>query len=152
MVKKANIAKIRADAEAMYKKGDYYCSEAVIAAIRKNIVPDMPVEAIAMGSGFPVGIGGSKCTCGALTGGVIVLGYLFGRTTPGDEKVKKAMAISKELHDSFQENHKVLCCKVLTRGTKPGSAERMQKCVSFTGEMAAKTAELAARELHMKIE
>jgi C_GCAxxG_C_C family probable redox protein len=151
MLKKVNIAEIKEEAEALYKNGGYYCSEAVIAVIRKNIVPDMPVEVIAAGSGFPVGIGGSKCACGALTGGVIVLGYLFGRTAPGDDKVKKAMALSKELHDSFQKNHKVLCCKLLTKGMEPGSPERMKKCVSFTGEIAAKTAELIARELHIKI-
>ena len=150
MLKKINIAKIKEEAEALYKKGDYYCSEAVIAAIRKNVVPDMPAEMIAAGSGFPVGVGGSKCACGALTGGVIALGYLFGRTTPGDDKVKKAMELSKELHDSFQNNHKVLCCKLLTKGMEPGSAERMKKCVSFTGEIAEKTAGLIARELHIK--
>ena len=152
MVKKINIAKVREEAEAAYKNGDYYCSEAVIAAIRQNVAPDIPAEVIAAGSGFPAGIGGSKCACGALAGGVIVLGYLFGRTAPKDEKVNKAMALSKELHDSFQKDHQVLCCKVLTKGLKPGSAEKVKQCASFAGEIAAKTAELIAHELHMKIE
>lgn len=29
---------------------------------------------------MPTGIGGSGCVCGAVTGGVLALGYFFGRT------------------------------------------------------------------------
>ena len=32
-----------------------------------------------MASGFPVGIGGSGCTCGAIAGGIMALGMVFGR-------------------------------------------------------------------------
>ncbi|MCE5190569.1 MAG: C-GCAxxG-C-C family protein [Actinomycetia bacterium] len=36
----------------------------------------MPPEAIKLASGFPVGIGTGGCTCGALSGGVMVLGLV----------------------------------------------------------------------------
>jgi C_GCAxxG_C_C family probable redox protein len=42
-----------------------------------------------MASGFPVGIGGSGCTCGAIAGGVMAIGMFFGRTSPKDQKVNK---------------------------------------------------------------
>lgn len=148
---KVNIQQIIQDAEAAYRNGDYYCSEAIIATIREHIAPEMPLEAIAMGSGFPVGVGGAQCTCGALSGSVAVIGYFFGRTVPKDEKVNKAMVLAKELHDYFQKEHKVLCCRVLTRGMDLGSPQHMEQCIALTGEMAAKTAEIILRELNIPV-
>ena len=143
---KVNIATIRAEAEHLYRNGDYYCSEAIIATIRKHFAPEMPEQAVAMGSGFPVGVGGAMCVCGALSGGVMMLGYFFGRVTPKDKKVKKTMALSKELHDHFQSKYKVLCCRILCKGMKMGSSTHMEQCISITGEIAAKTAEIIDRE------
>ncbi len=71
---KINLSAIKKEAGKLYRNGDYFCSEAVIATMRKYFDPNMPEQAIAMGSGFSVGIGGSKCTCGAVSGGVIALG------------------------------------------------------------------------------
>jgi len=151
-VDKVNLRAIGEEAEELYRNGSYYCSEAIIATIRKYFDPDMPEQAIAMGSGFPVGIGGSLCSCGAVSGGVIVLGYFFGRVSPGDAKVAQAMALSKELHDSFKGNHRVLCCKTLTKGMELGSEKHMEQCAAFTGEVAMKAAEIIARELDIGTE
>ena len=150
-MRKINLQVIKAEAELLYSSGDFYCSEAIIYTIRKNFAPDMPEEAIAMGSGFPVGIGGSMCTCGALAGAVVVLGYFFGRVAPKDVKVQKAMELSKELHDYFKQKNKVLCCKILTKGMTLGSPIHMEQCVRFTGEIAVKTAEIIARELGFEV-
>lgn len=68
--------RIRKQAEDYYRQGDYYCSEAIIRTIRDEFKPD---NVIAMASGFPVGMGGSGCTCGALVGGIMALGLFFGR-------------------------------------------------------------------------
>lgn len=144
-----DIGQLRRDAENHYRDGDYFCSEAIVAAVRKHIDPDIPESAIAMASGFPVGVGGSRCICGAVSGGVMCLGYFFGRTLPGDPRVNKAMELSQELHNSFQTNHKVLCCRVLTSGMELGSPEHMAQCISFTGEVAEQTARIIARELGM---
>ena len=145
---KINIKTINEEAEGLYLNGDYYCSEAIISTIRKHFDPDMPEQAIAMASGFPIGIGGSMCVCGAVSGGVMALGYFFGRTTPKDSKVNKAMAMSKELHDYFQSKYKTLCCRVHCDGMVLGSPEHMEQCAKFTGDVAAKTAEIIARELY----
>jgi len=150
--KKINIQAIKKEAEDLYREGKFYCSEAIIATIRKHFAPGMLEQTIAMGSGFPVGIGGSMCTCGAVSGGVAIIGYFFGRTVPGDEKVKKAMELAKELHDYFQSSHKVLCCKILTKGMELGTPVHMKQCIAFTGEIAAKTAEIIARELNISVE
>jgi C_GCAxxG_C_C family probable redox protein len=150
-MKAISISAIRKEAEELYRNGSYYCSEAIVSTIRRFIAPDIPESAVAMASGFPVGIGGAMCVCGAVSGGVMCLGYFFGRTAAGDEKVTKAMALANELHKSFSENHKVLCCRTLTKGMELGSDIHMKQCVSFTGEVAAKTAEIIARELGLEI-
>lgn len=144
-----DVDKVRADAEEYFRKGNYYCSEAIVASIRDNVATDMPEQFIAAASGFPVGIGKSKCVCGAVSGGVLSLGYLFGRTgpsTPADPASVNTLKLAGELQQAFRDSHKVLCCHVQTRGMDMASGEHKAQCVSFTGEMAAKTAEIIARE------
>ena len=145
-----SIKKIKEDAERLFQEGKFYCSEAIVASIRENFALDMPEEMIAMASGFPVGIGRSKCTCGAVSGGVLALGYFFGRTkgsTPQDPKSVKTMELAYELQNDFKANHKVLCCSVLTRGMNMAAGEHKAQCVAFTGEVAENTARIIVREL-----
>lgn len=155
MLKEISIKKVRKDAEELFRTGGFYCSEALVASIRKNLAPEMPEELVAAASGFPVGVGRAKCMCGAVSGSVICLGYLFGRTapsSPADPISVNCMKLAYEVQDSFRKNHKgVLCCSVHTHGMDMGSGEHKAQCISFTGEMAAKTAEIAARELGIKV-
>ncbi len=65
--------KVREIAENYYRNGDFYCSEAVVKTIRDEFELEISDDAIAMASGFPVGMGGSGCTCGAITGGIMAL-------------------------------------------------------------------------------
>jgi C_GCAxxG_C_C family probable redox protein len=144
------VEKVRKDAEEYFRTGGYYCSEAIVASVRDNLAPDMPEALIAAASGFPVGVGRSKCMCGAVSGGVMSLGYVFGRTgpsSPADPKSVKTLAAANELQQAFRDSHRVLCCSVHTRGMDMASGEHKAQCVAFTGEMAAKTAEIIVREL-----
>lgn len=141
-----DFAEVRATAEKYYRDGDFYCSEAVVKTIKDAFGLDYDDSVIALASGFPVGIGRSGCTCGAVTGGVMALGMVFGRTQPKDERVNKALVLSKELHDHFRSNHKSLCCRVLTKGLTLGTPEHKNQCVAFTGEVAEFVARLIARE------
>lgn len=150
MKKAVSIKKIRMDAEEAYRRGDFYCSEAIVSSIKNNFQLDMPDEMIAMASGFPVGIGKSKCVCGAVSGGIMSISYFFGRTKGGDPKVQRNLELANELQESFKNNHKVLCCKVLTHGMDMGSGEHKEQCISFTGEIAQKAAEIIVRELNLE--
>lgn len=153
MIKEINIKKVKEDAEEYFRKGEYYCSEAIVASIKKNFEIDMPDEMIAMASGFPVGIGKTKCTCGAISGAILSAGYFFGRTkgsTPQDPRSIKALEVAKELQEYFRGKNKVSCCSILTKGMDMSSGEHKAQCIKFTGEMAAKTAEVVARELNIK--
>jgi len=143
----AVIERIRERAEAYYRNGEFYCSEAILKTIKDEFNVDISDKVIAMASGFPVGIGGSGCTCGALTGGVMTLGLFFGRDTGKDPRVNHAMQLSKELHDDFKNTRKSTCCRVLTKGMVLGSDEHMKQCIAITGEIAAKTATIIMREM-----
>lgn len=146
MNRDVDLVKVREIAEDYYRNGEFYCSEAVVKTIKDEFGIEISDDVIAMASGFPVGMGGSGCTCGAVSGGVMALGMVFGRTTPKDTKVVKTMELAKELHDKFKENHKCLCCKVLTRGMDFASGEHKEQCISFTGEVAEEVARIINRE------
>lgn len=139
-----DLGKIRKIAEDYYRNGDFYCSEAVVKTIIDEFQIDVSEDVIKMASGFPVGMGGMGCTCGALTGGVMAIGLVYGRSQGKDPKVNKAMELSAKLYQIFCERHKVSCCKVLTRGMEKGSPEHMEQCIAFTGEMAYEAAKIIA--------
>jgi len=154
MNKEINIDKIKREAEEIFRLGGFYCSEAIVSSIRKNIAPEMPIELVAAASGFPIGVGRSKCMCGAISGAVIALGYFFGReqpTTPTDPKSQKCIQLAYELQESFRKNHDgVLCCHIHVKDLDLANGEHRPQCIAFTGEMAQKTAEIIARELKLK--
>jgi len=155
MLKEVNIKKVREEAEEIFRLGGFYCSEAIVSSIRKNIDPDMPIELVAASSGFPIGVGRSKCMCGAISGAIIALGYFFGRvqpTSPTDPKSLKCMELAYELQESFRKNHQgVLCCHIHVKDLDVTNGEHRPQCIAFTGEMAQKTAEIIARELNLKL-
>ena len=145
-----NLEEIKDTAEAYYRNGDFFCSEAVVKTIKDAFGIDIDDRIVAMASGFPVGIGGSGCTCGAVNGGIMALGLMFGRTEAKDSRVDKTMVLSKELHDYFRGKNKTLCCRILTRGMTLGQEDHMKQCIRFTGEIAEQTARVIARELDIK--
>lgn len=143
-------SKIEKEASNLY--GEFYCSEAIVSVIADNMELDIPKEyLVAMSSGFPGGVGGSKCICGAVSGGVMAIGIFFGRSTPGDEKVKKMMELSAELHDWFKkENEKnSLCCRVLTRNFEWEGEQHRKQCAFYTGIVAKQVAQILIRELDL---
>ncbi len=144
--KTINLSEVAQTAGQYYKDGDFYCSEALMKTIKDTFEIDMPDEIIAMTSGFPQGIGASGCTCGALSGGVMALGMIFGRTKPKGPEVTKAMELSKELHDKFRTLNKVACCRILIKKVEYASEAHVQQCAKFTGEMTYETAKIICRE------
>ncbi len=138
--------RIKMTAEEYYRNGDFYCSEAIVKTIKDAFELHVPDTVIAMASGFPVGMGGAGCTCGAVIGGIMALGLFFGRTEPKDKKISRIMDLSRELHDAFRFRHKRLCCRILTKGMTLGSQEHMEQCITFTGEVAEEVSRIIIRE------
>lgn len=149
--KEVSVKKIAKDAEELFR-GGFFCSEAVVSSIRTNFELDLPEEIVAMASGFPVGIGRSKCLCGAVSGGVMALGIFFGRTVQKDIKVEKNLEVAKELHDYFKvaNGKNVLCCRILTKEFDMASGEHKEQCIHFTGLVAGKVAEIVVREFNLQ--
>lgn len=141
-------------AEKSFKNG-YYCCEALMDAISNEFKLDVPDQVIAMASGMAVGIGKSGCCCGALNGGILALGMIFGRTEqngPTNPKSVNCMKLSNELHDWFKANNgkNAICCRVLTREFDKGKGEHKEQCIFFTGLCAWKVAQIVCRECGIK--
>lgn len=128
-------------AEKYYRKRKYLCSEAVLSAVNEVVQCGMPQEYIRITSGFPVGMGGAGCTCGAVTGGQCALGLVYGRKKPGGS-YKKAMKVSKELHNRFREKNKSLCCRILIKDYDFGSKEHLERCARVTAETCGMVMEI----------
>ena len=143
-----NMDQLKKDAVDIFNSG-FACSESVIFAIRKHFDIDLSDDAIAMSSGFPWGLGGGGCICGALAGGCMCLGYFFGRRTPGDPKITKCFELTNELHDYFKKNCGSTCCRVLTKGKEKNSPERKSQCTHFVEITVEKTAEIIIREYQL---
>jgi C_GCAxxG_C_C family probable redox protein len=141
-----DLEKIKLTAEEYYRSGDFYCSEAIVKTIKDAFQLPVSDDVISIASGFPVGMGGAGCTCGAMAGGVMALGLVFGRTKPKDVKVDKAMKLARELHDFFKKRHKSTCCRKLTKYMIMGSSKQIEQCIALTGEAAQETARIILRE------
>ena len=146
MTTNINMDKLQEDTREAFAKG-FACSEAVIYAIRKNFELDWPDEMIAMSSGFPWGLGGGGCMCGALAGGTMCIGAFYGRKNPGDPKIARCFELTHELHDYFKGANGSTCCRVLTKGKEKDSLERKAQCKEFAAGTAKKVAEILIREL-----
>ena len=133
---------LRERAEELYRSGQFLCSEAIVFAFNEAMDPPMPQEVVRLASGFPIGMGAlgtGGCTCGALSGGVMILGMVYGRSSPGEE-APVVLEKAKELHDWFLADKRSTCCRVLIRGWEFGSPEHIDQCVAFTGDVAERLA------------
>jgi C_GCAxxG_C_C family probable redox protein len=137
---------VRGKAETHFRKGRFFCSEAVLRAIIDASDMQDRREIVALASGFATGMGGAGCSCGAVVGGMMALGLFFGRSTPGDPKVRDCMEFAHELHDQFREKHNSICCRVLNKDLVQDSPEQIKMCVLRTGDAAELAAVIIARE------
>ena len=131
----------RIKAEYYYSGGKYLCSEAILASVNEVLNFNMPNEYVRIASGYPVGMGGAGCSCGALTGALGAIGLAYGRKKPGASN-KKAMKISNEMHNKFKEKFKSTCCRVLIKDYEFGSKEHIKRCTYVTGEVCEMVTDL----------
>lgn len=146
MTTNINMEQLQKDTAEIFNSG-FACSESVIYGIRKHFEIDLSDDAIAMSSGFPWGLGGGGCICGALAGAAMCIGYFFGRRTPGDPKINRCFELTNELHDKFKAANGATCCRALWIGLEKNSLERKEKCTEIVVETVKITAEIILREL-----
>lgn len=135
--------KVEAEAEELYRSGTFYCSEAIVQVINEILGKPYDDSIVKMASGFPIGMGKAGCLCGAVSGGQMALGMIYGRTK-GDAMQDKMFEKSKALHDYVKKEYKSTCCRVITRawaGDDFKSQERKNHCIKITGKVARWVAE-----------
>ena len=142
-----SVKKVIEDAEEDFRQG-FFCSEAVLDSICRNFGYDTSV--VKLSSGMRGGLR-AGCLCGAVNGGVMALGMVFGRSdlSPHDDpRSQQSSMLSRELHDWFKEANgkNSTCCRVLTRGFDKSKQEHFPQCIYYTGICAGKVAEIIIRE------
>lgn len=103
------------------------CSESIILAAKDEGLCDEGLLSVA--SPFSGGLG-SGCLCGAISGAMIVIGYLYGKKNKFNNP-PIARDIAKTFMNKFKEAHKVTCCRILSKGFEFHTPERKQHCLNF---------------------
>ncbi len=131
-----------------YHKSGFHCAEAISKAFMEvygnGTSDDIPKVATAFGGG----VGRTKQEiCGALTGAIIALGYLLGRSEPGADWTDAAELAAK-LKQRFVQAHRTTNCGALLATFGP--QEDMMRCKQLSGEVAGMLADII--EEHGKVQ
>ncbi len=133
-------ANVKINAEHYFREDKFNCAEAVLKSVLIESGMLCPIQFIRMATAFGRGMGGSGCCCGALVGGQMAIGALFGRTKESGFPPEECGRLAKKLYDIFVERNKATCCRVLHKGLPFGSPEQLEACAKRTAETAEITA------------
>lgn len=129
-------------ASTYYEQG-YWCGESVVKAVNEALGHPMPPEVFRMASGFCEGLGGSRCLCGALAGGVMAAGLVTGRTTPKDEWEPSYDAAAELRRRWMDDQDAETCDDVVKRIGGMHLPERWAHCTMLVGRTARWVIEIA---------
>lgn len=114
-----------------YFNNGFCCSEAIAKTIIDHFAENPDGFPVKVASGFCGGIGRShEDICGALTGGVIAVGYLFGRMEQGKD-FREATRVVTEFRNSFRAAFGSTNCAEILNSL--GEQEKYIKCKQLTG-------------------
>jgi C_GCAxxG_C_C family probable redox protein len=101
----------------------YHCSETVTAAVLETVYGEIEPVCLRIANPFMGGIAGTKANaCGALSGGLIVLGYRYGRTNANqDDRI--CVDLSQKFYQRFEQSFGLnnVNCHVLYENRKNSS-------------------------------
>lgn len=145
--------KAREKAKNNFRNG-YNCAEAVFAALfelgEEELSTDTGFDSdvVKLATGLGGGIGDSGNTCGAITGGAMGLGLIYGYPDPSepslDDRIgeKGSYKIFNQLPDRFKEEFgTVRCSELLEEVDETYTKEHLRYCMN---NIATKGAEIAA--------
>jgi len=93
--------------------GRFTCSAAVFSAFSDDLGLD-PDTAKKIACGFGAGISKTGNICGAVSGGVMVIGLKYGKTDAGDDAAtEKTRALTRQFIHAFTEKNGSVCCTEL---------------------------------------
>ncbi|MBZ9689100.1 C-GCAxxG-C-C family protein [Clostridium estertheticum] len=130
--------KVQSNAEELFRSGTFFCSESVVQTLNELLGKPYDENIVKLASGFPIGMGKAGCLCGAVSGGQMALGMVYGRVE-GEAMKEKMFEKAKGLHDYIKNEYKSTCCRVITRewaGDDFKSAARKNHCITITGKVA----------------
>ncbi len=123
------------------------CSEAIIRSVTETYAEESSSAIPEIGSGFCKGIGKTgEDICGTVTGGVIALGYIFGRMTRDDDNAP-VCEFAAEFRKRFIAKYGTTNCGELLK--KFGQQEDMGKCKCMTADAAGMIASMLSRKAEL---
>ncbi len=127
-------------AEARTKAGNYYrngynCAEALFLTLREYVAPELSEDMVKLVTPLGGGVGRSGCLCGSLSGAVIIVGAVKGRTSPEGSR-RGSYDLAGEFHNRFKQEFGSTCCRVLNKLDYHDPA-RGKVCMKIIGNSAA---------------
>jgi len=126
------------EAERLHHLG-YNCAESVLGGV--VAAHSQEPAPLRIATGFGGGIGRTGDVCGAVTGAVLALGWLRGRTRPDEKEIYARVSASiRGLLADFRTEYGTLTCSALTGYDLSDPAvlprfaddqERRKKCAAF---------------------
>lgn len=148
---------MRKKAIEMMAVGRFHCSQAVAAAGQEKLGKGNDEVIRAMGA-FGGGLGGNGEVCGALAGGLAVLGLRYSRAAAGEKEDLKMWAAAEELmrrfRDEIVDQGGTIYCRDIAcvdwKNREEAKAfyrgDKVKKCIRIVGETAVLVGEMLERE------
>ncbi|HPC47510.1 MAG TPA: C-GCAxxG-C-C family protein [Deltaproteobacteria bacterium] len=115
--------KTRSDEAAARFLEGYNCAQSVFCAFSDDLQIDQSL-ALKTACGFGAGMGRKQEVCGAVTGGIMVIGAKYGRGEKDDRTATETTyAKTRELMDRFAGEHRSYICRKLLGGCELNSDE-----------------------------
>ncbi len=144
-----DINNVKAKAEKCFAEDGLFCAESVLVTLAEEMAVESPlIPRIA--TGFCGGISRTRGLCGAVAGGVMVLGIAYGRDS-AEQSQEKVYAKVQQFMRAFEDEYKSTNCLELTGcdlSTEEGrqafadTGIKLERCTRFTGGAAALVAEI----------
>lgn len=132
-------------AQDYYERRELSCGEAIIKAVKDAYALPFDDSVLKLATGMAGGIGGQGCICGALSGAVMSLGMIYGRSELG-ASADKIKALSAELYSFYEDNFSFFCCRTQLKDFEKNSPEARAHCLHMIDTMLTKACEIIERE------
>lgn len=129
-MKQVDLKEVEKYADDLFHSG-FTCAETVMYTLNKYLELGLDEKSFAMCSGFPWGLGGGGCICGALAGASMLLSSKYGRKSMTETRDDKCFEINNVLHDEFVKANGATCCRTLCKGLPKDSPERKANCNTY---------------------
>ena len=130
----------QAKAAELHRSG-YNCAQAVACAYCEDLGYD-PDLVFRMAEGFGLGMGGMQCTCGAVSGAVMLAGMIGSNPEEGGKTKSLTYKKAREIPERFlKKNGSVICADL--KGVTTGKVLRScPGCIEDAVEIAADVLEI----------